>query len=1233
MRLCLTNLLLLLPFALFANVFTVTTNSNTGPASLREAITLANANVSSTDTIKFNIPDLSETGRTILLNSELPYITSNLTIDGTTQPGSAFGNSKAKIKVKPGTGYPTTLTSAIFFIWNQQSTGDAVNVSIFGMYITDTYVTGQNSRNGIRAIQSLNLKIGGIDKGNVISGFETGIYLSTASNRNALIEYNWIGLNANGGCSSIAETNGVSIKSDMTRDVVIQKNYIFSYSNSIDCVPYQPYARTITILNNNFGVDITGATISITSVVSSKRVITIDYTSLPFNLTSGDLYELKLKHNVIAGKADVGIFLRQNTAFYVLVDSNIIGTNAQLPDPGVLKLNRGIYVDETLVQPPTRMPVFKFTGNKIYYCNIGLSREKAQFVFISDNSFYCNQLGIASTNPPAGLKPVITSVTESSISGTSGVSSGVIEIYSMKDCGTSGCQGFKKIGKINPTSNNWNYCGYLEGKIVVTQFTGDGTTSDFSNCMQSLNNPVVGDANCSGDSGSITGIAIPPNATISWRNKNGMTVGSSSDLLNVPAGKYYYKVTGVCSYTSDTFEIKSAGSTMVDTSMLIVQHELCSGNGFIKNIKILSGSSIAWVDSLGNTISSDTNLLNVYGGAYRLVVGNGTCVYKTQWFHIQNSSPTLDTSRFVKASATCNKNNGTIAYVGNVNSTYSFVSKNDQNITVATGVIASALPAGTYTLQFIRDSASVICQVQYGPFTIVNAAGPSLDTSLVQLTHASCDNNNAAITNLRLQNTRSPVTFRWEDSAGKIVGTTLDLLNIPAGKYRFKLKDGNGCDTVTSSVFTIRNDGAIAIDTTQLAVKPVGCNLANGSISGIAVTGASNYQWMNIATGAIVASSLTLENIPVGSYRLLTTNNFGCKDSTTIINVGAASFLPVSVVSHDFKNAHCDSSNGYIRHFQFSTNATYTFRWADSVSGTYISNNAEINNLSAGTYQLYAKDSNNCEQRIFSETIYQIGKPTVNESLVVITNDRCDLETGSIVGLTASGGASPYRWSWINTAGTRIDSSRSITALRQGSYYAVVTDSFHCADTSALFQVVNHQLPVVTPVADDQLIFRGTATDIMIKNHQPNIYYLYDTLPAANIIASNTRGIFRTYPILYDKTFYLKAAIGTCFSNLVPVKVNVFDDTKIYVPNAFSPNRDGLNDTWRISLQGKLQLDYLQVFNRWGQEVFRTANTGFEWNGTYKDKPLPIGTYYWVLKGKDTFSKPIILKGYVVILQ
>ena len=101
---------LMLPLLLFclitslvcnADTFTVTTNADSGPGSLREAMQLAIDNGNSTiDYILFNIPDVSRAGRIIKLDSRLPDLSSNLVVDGTSQPGAAFGISVAKIQIE-----------------------------------------------------------------------------------------------------------------------------------------------------------------------------------------------------------------------------------------------------------------------------------------------------------------------------------------------------------------------------------------------------------------------------------------------------------------------------------------------------------------------------------------------------------------------------------------------------------------------------------------------------------------------------------------------------------------------------------------------------------------------------------------------------------------------------------------------------------------------------------------------------------------------------------------------------------------------------------------------------------------------------------------------------------------------------------------------------------------------------------------------------------------------------
>ena len=97
MKLTLTLLLLIGAFSALAATFTVTSNADSGPGSLRDAINQAAANSATPNLIVFNIADQSRAGRTITIASTLPKLPSNLTIDGTTQPGAPFGISAARI--------------------------------------------------------------------------------------------------------------------------------------------------------------------------------------------------------------------------------------------------------------------------------------------------------------------------------------------------------------------------------------------------------------------------------------------------------------------------------------------------------------------------------------------------------------------------------------------------------------------------------------------------------------------------------------------------------------------------------------------------------------------------------------------------------------------------------------------------------------------------------------------------------------------------------------------------------------------------------------------------------------------------------------------------------------------------------------------------------------------------------------------------------------------------------
>ena len=88
------------------------------------------------------------------------------------------------------------------------------------------------------------------------------------------------------------------------------------------------------------------------------------------------------------------------------------------------------------------------------------------------------------------------------------------------------------------------------------------------------------------------------------------------------------------------------------------------------------------------------------------------------------------------------------------------------------------------------------------------------------------------------------------------------------------------------------------------------------------------------------------------------------------------------------------------------------------------------------------------------------------------------------------------------------------------------------------------------------------------------------------------------------------------------IKVTVSAATsKILVPNAFSPNGDGVNDTWIITGLSANPGATVDVFNRYGQLVFHSENYNKAWDGTFNGNPLPMGTYYYIIDAKNTEKK------------
>jgi gliding motility-associated-like protein len=99
------------------------------------------------------------------------------------------------------------------------------------------------------------------------------------------------------------------------------------------------------------------------------------------------------------------------------------------------------------------------------------------------------------------------------------------------------------------------------------------------------------------------------------------------------------------------------------------------------------------------------------------------------------------------------------------------------------------------------------------------------------------------------------------------------------------------------------------------------------------------------------------------------------------------------------------------------------------------------------------------------------------------------------------------------------------------------------------------------------------------------------------------------------------------------ITLTVFKGSSVYVPSAFTPNSDGLNDGLAPYYIGIRKVDYYMVYNRWGQLLFSSADPAKAWDGTFKGTPQASGVYIWRLRATDYIGKVYELKGTTTLIR
>jgi gliding motility-associated-like protein len=253
--------------------------------------------------------------------------------------------------------------------------------------------------------------------------------------------------------------------------------------------------------------------------------------------------------------------------------------------------------------------------------------------------------------------------------------------------------------------------------------------------------------------------------------------------------------------------------------------------------------------------------------------------------------------------------------------------------------------------------------------------------------------------------------------------------------------------------------------------------------------------------------------------------------------------------------------------------------------------------------------------------------PTVNANFTFNLKEGCVTDTLQLFHAAANG---ETLWQWaVDTFSSNVQNP--VFYLTQGGNYTIqlTTGNGICTASSQQSVVVNDKL-----VADFLMpVAACSGEGITIQNNsKAATAWLWDFGNGVTSILENPP-VFQytgTTDVIY--TVSLSVSNTNC-SATITKPINITSICNIYMPTAFTPNEDGLNDTFGPVHTHQLQNLQLSVFNRYGERVFSSSPTHSRWNGYWKGMLQPEGQYIWILSYADKQSgKTITRRGTVQLI-
>lgn len=709
----------------------------------------------------------------------------------------------------------------------------------------------------------------------------------------------------------------------------------------------------------------------------------------------------------------------------------------------------------------------------------------------------------------------------------------------------------------------------------------------------------------SGGSASVTATGGTPGYTYAW-SPGGATTTSITGLT---AGSYTVLVTD------------SKGCQSVAIANVNQPLPFSVGIDSLLNVKCNGGNNGAiYVTGSGGTPSytyswstgqTTTDITGLSPGSYKITItdANG-CMADTTLSVTQPAPMAISVTSY---DATCGLSNGT-AWVWNVtggSSPYTYLWSNGYPGSYNFGLSAGSYCCTVTDANGCEDSVCVTVN-NIVPFTI-SATGTSP-------TCYGGNNGNATVT---VTGGGSPWTYSWSTTP---VQTNATATNLSAATYTITVTDNSGC--ASSAIVTLTQPPQMTCSVVPM--DPTICIGENVSLTATAGGGTSpyTYTWDNTVT----ANPYTVSPVATTVYTVVATDMNGCKappitDTVKVHKPITVSISPTGITS-------CSGDTTVFTATASGGNGVYSYTWSP---GGQTGSTVKLTTSTTTIYTVTVTDT--CSSPAGTASVKVTINPTPVVGFTADTLSGCGPLCIKFNDTTTITGGTIKSWKWtFGDGGTDTASSPPKYCYDSAGNYTVsltVTSDSGCSSSYTnknMISVFNNPKanfvlsPQPTTILAPTIYFTDLSTDKYgITSWMWTFGDILDSI-------STSKNSVHTYADTGTFCATLRVVnVHGCVDSITECLV-IDPQFTLYIPDAFSPNGNGLNDIFMPKGEALRSYD-MYIFNRWGTLLFHTNDLMKGWDGTVNHRICQEDTYVYLIKILDNYNKKHTYIGKVTLIK